>query len=141
MTGNNDDEQITTYDRDGVPYNEVWRTKSGKVITEAELIALAEEAERGYDVTAALIETGREQPAVDETEDLRRAEMAKTSAALADALEHDEQTWDTDQMRRDFEVLGFAAPFVVVQRRSDGAKGSLQFKHSPRVYFGWVEDR
>jgi hypothetical protein len=43
-------------------------------------------------------------------------------------------------MTRDFEVLGFAAPFAVVRRRSDGQRGSLEFIHSPRVYFGFVPD-
>lgn len=51
-----------------------------------------------------------------------------------------EQTWDTQQLQEDFEVLGFLAPFVVVKRRSDGKKGTLEFKHSPRVYFGFRED-
>ncbi len=51
------------------------------------------------------------------------------------------QTWTTAELQRDFEVLGFMAPFVVVKRRSDGQVGTLEFTHSPRVYFGWVEDR
>jgi hypothetical protein len=54
--------------------------------------------------------------------------------------EQAEQTWDTQQLQEDFEVLGFLAPFVVVKRRSDGKKGTLEFKHSPRVYFGFRED-
>lgn len=48
-----------------------------------------------------------------------------------------EQTWTTDELTRDFEVLGFMAPFVVVRRRSDGKRGTLQFTHMPRLYFGW----
>jgi hypothetical protein len=36
--------------------------------------------------------------------------------------------------------MGYAAPFVVVRRRSDGQRGSLEFTHSPRVYFGWRPD-
>jgi len=49
-----------------------------------------------------------------------------------------EQTWDTEAMTREFEVVGFLAPYVVVIRRSDRVKGTLQFTHRPRVYFGWV---
>lgn len=45
------------------------------------------------------------------------------------------QRWTTDEMQRDFEPLGFRAPFIVVRRRSDGVKGTLEFTHSPRVYF------
>ena len=47
------------------------------------------------------------------------------------------QTWDTTQLQEDFEVLGFMAPYVAVKRRSDRQRGTLQFTHSPRVYFGF----
>ena len=50
-------------------------------------------------------------------------------------------TWTTETLQRDFTVLGFLAPFVVVVRKVDGVKGSLLFQHRPRVYFGWTEDR
>lgn len=49
-------------------------------------------------------------------------------------------TWDTASLQRDFEVLGFGAPFVAVRRKSDGATGTLEFTHAPRVYFGFQED-
>ena len=45
------------------------------------------------------------------------------------------QVWDTPQVKLDYEVLGFLAPFVLVRRRSDGVRGLLQFQHSPRFYF------
>lgn len=51
------------------------------------------------------------------------------------------QTWDTKQLQEDFEVLGFGAPFIAVRRRSDGKVGSLEFTHSPRVYWNFQEDR
>jgi hypothetical protein len=50
------------------------------------------------------------------------------------------QTWTTTELQREFEVIGFAAPFVVVRRKSDGAVGSLEFQHHPRVYFSWKAD-
>lgn len=50
------------------------------------------------------------------------------------------QTWTTEELQRDFEVMGFAAPFVVARRRSDGQLGSLEFTNRPRVYFGWKPD-
>jgi hypothetical protein len=43
-------------------------------------------------------------------------------------------------MTRDFQVVGYAAPFVVVRRRSDGQLGTLEFTHSPRTYFGFMPD-
>jgi hypothetical protein len=47
------------------------------------------------------------------------------------------QTWDTAELQRDFTVVGFAAPYVVVVRKSDNVKGVLEFTHSPRVYFNF----
>jgi hypothetical protein len=48
--------------------------------------------------------------------------------------------WTTEELRVDFEVISFLAPFVVVVRKRDGKKGTLQFNHSPRVYYNFVED-
>jgi hypothetical protein len=74
----------------------------------------------------------------DETEDVRR-EMLATGQPHRD-LEKAEQRWTTDQLREEFEVIGFMAPFVVVRRKSDGVKGSMEFTHSPRFYFNFVAD-
>lgn len=86
----------------------------------------------------------------DPTEAARR-EMVESGQAQRDlvaelhkaALRGDETspTWTTEELQEDFEVLSFAAPFVVVRRKSDGALGSLEFTHSPRTYFGWKEDK
>lgn len=51
-----------------------------------------------------------------------------------------EQTWDNKTLQKDFEVQGFSAPFVAVKRHSDGAEGTLEFRHSPRIYFGFKEN-
>lgn len=48
------------------------------------------------------------------------------------------RVWDTPQLAGEFEVLGFAAPLVVVRRKKDGARGSLEFQHDPRFYFNYV---
>ncbi len=50
-------------------------------------------------------------------------------------------SWDTEALQRDFEVVGFMAPFVVVRRRADGVRGSLLFRHSPRVYYSFEADK
>jgi hypothetical protein len=73
------------------------------------------------------------------TTDTRR-EMIAAGQPAADLAADQGQTWTTQELQRDFEVIGFAAPFVVVRRRSDGQRGSLEFTHSPRVYFGWRPD-
>lgn len=74
----------------------------------------------------------------DDTESMRRGMLAAGQPA-AD-LQRAEYRWDSDQLRDQFDVIGFAAPFVIVRRKSDGKKGSLEFTHSPRFYFNWVED-
>ncbi len=51
------------------------------------------------------------------------------------------QVWDTSELSRDFDVLGFMAPLIVVRRKSDGQKGSLTFQHTPRFYFGFEPHR
>lgn len=75
----------------------------------------------------------------DDTEAYRR-EMIATGQPAAD-LARAEYRWDSDQMRDEFEVIGFMAPFVAVRRKSDGKTGSLEFTHSPRFYFNFVEDK
>ena len=51
------------------------------------------------------------------------------------------QVWDTQQLAEEFEVIGFMAPLVVVRRKADGVKGSLEFQHNPRLYWGFVPDQ
>ncbi len=76
----------------------------------------------------------------DSTEEIRRQRLAEINAepGSRETLEAQYgQVWNTDELRRDLEVLGFMAPLVVVRRRSDGAKGSLEFQHQPRLYFSF----
>lgn len=70
-----------------------------------------------------------------------RAAILPLMPALADQYKKaGEETWTTEEFRRDFEAISFLAPFVSVRRRSDGVKGTLMFDHHPRVYFNWAED-
>lgn len=76
----------------------------------------------------------------DETEAPRRQRLAEINAqpGSREALEAEHgQVYDTEEMSREFEAIGFMAPLIVVRRRSDGQKGSLEFQHSPRFYFNW----
>lgn len=80
---------------------------------------------------------------MDDTETIRRVmvqEINENAGERAALEARHGQVWDTDELRRDFEVTGFMAPFVVVRRRSDGAVGSLSFQHSPRFYWGFLAD-
>jgi hypothetical protein len=71
----------------------------------------------------------------DPTENARRAMLAAGDPELPpDAL-------TTAEMCALYDVIGFLAPFVIVTRKRDGAKGSLRFTHSPRFYFDWKADK
>lgn len=48
------------------------------------------------------------------------------------------QVWNTKELQQDFTVQGFASPCVVVIRKSDKTKGTLEFIHQPRFYFDFV---
>jgi hypothetical protein len=77
---------------------------------------------------------------LDETDTIRRERLAEINLVpdSREALEAQHgQVWDTGQLVQDFEAIGFMAPLIVVRRRSDGVKGSLEFQHSPRFYFNW----
>ncbi len=77
----------------------------------------------------------------DPTETIRRQRLEEINVqpSSREALEATYgQVWDTDQMTEEFQAIGFMAPFIVVQRRSDGVKGSLEFQHNPRFYFNFV---
>lgn len=69
-----------------------------------------------------------------------RREMITSGQPAADLAADAGHRWTTDELRAEFEVQGYAAPFAVVRRRSDGQLGTLEFTHSPRVYFGWRPD-
>lgn len=51
------------------------------------------------------------------------------------------EVWDEEELLQHFDVLGFRAPFALVVRRSDGAKGSLVMQQDPRFYFGFEVSR
>lgn len=79
----------------------------------------------------------------DPTETIRRERLAEINAepGSREALEaRYGQVWTTQELAAQFDVIGFMAPIVVVRRRADGVKGSLEFQHDPRFYFSFVPD-
>ena len=80
----------------------------------------------------------------DPTEDARRALVAEVNCELAERATLETRygrVWNTSELTNDFEVLEFAAPFVIVRRKADKKLGSLMFQHCPRYYFSFQEDR
>lgn len=76
----------------------------------------------------------------DPTETIRRQRLeeinAEPGSREALAAQHGD-VWDTEELQRDFEALGFMAPYIVVRRRADNIKGSLEFQHDPRLYYSF----
>jgi hypothetical protein len=80
----------------------------------------------------------------DDTESVRRELVTAINANpdVREVLEKEHgQVWNTEELSRDFDVTGFMAPFVVVRRKSDGVVGSLEFQHSPRLYYSFTPDK
>jgi hypothetical protein len=73
----------------------------------------------------------------DPTEGIRRAMVQEINAP---DFEPQGETWNTDQLREEFTVQGFMAPFCIVTRKSTGQRGTLEFQHHPRIYFNWEAD-
>jgi hypothetical protein len=87
----------------------------------------------------------------DETEGIRRILVSEINGAVESNSEETERArlekihgvgnvWDTDEISKNFEIIGFMAPFCVVRRRSDDVKGSVEFQHNPRFYFNFEKD-
>ena len=45
----------------------------------------------------------------------------------------------TAEMQEEYVVLGFLYGFCAVERKSDGKRGTLDFDHSPRLYYNFQE--
>jgi len=46
-----------------------------------------------------------------------------------------QQKWNTQEVQKDFEILSFFAPFVAVERKIDGKRGTMRFDDYPRYYY------
>ena len=70
----------------------------------------------------------------DPTEDIRKQMLAEINAPRLQGVPGSTSTGKSGtprQLSEDFDVIGFAAPLVVVRRKSDGQKGSLMFQARP----------
>ena len=76
----------------------------------------------------------------DPTESLRRERIQELNSGDTTRAELEERygdVWSTEEMTKDFDALGFMAPYIIVCRKADGVRGSLEFRHSPRFYFNF----
>ena len=80
---------------------------------------------------------------IDATEHARRERLEEINSEPGSrpALEAKHgQVWDTNELQRDFRVVGFLAPFVHVRRKDNNEEGSMEFQHDPRFYFNFQPD-
>jgi hypothetical protein len=74
----------------------------------------------------------------DPTEAIRRRMVASQGqeerAALAAVWG---AVYATAEVTDAFTIEAFMAPFVVATRKADGVRGTLQFQHAPRFFFGF----
>ena len=80
---------------------------------------------------------------IDHTEAFRR-QAAKKLNDVEGSREYLEKQpgkiWSTTELAKEFEVIGFMAPFVVVKNLETGERGSLFFQDIPRYYFNFRSD-
>jgi hypothetical protein len=49
------------------------------------------------------------------------------------------RVWDTEELKAEFEIVAFIAPYIALRYRSNGRLASLEFQHAPRFYFNLVD--
>ena len=83
----------------------------------------------------------------DPTEDFRRKLVTIVNSQVESGDSNNERirletkygkVWDTDELTSEFDVHGFAAPFVIVTRKSNNKRGSMCFQDWPRFYFKFL---
>jgi len=82
----------------------------------------------------------------DKTEAIRRNLVNEINTYPADRKELEnaygkDNVWNTEELDKEFEIIGFLAPFAVVKRKSNWVKGSVMFQANPRFYYHFVEDK
>ena len=50
------------------------------------------------------------------------------------------RVWNTKELTKEFRVLGFRAPLVLVRNLLTNQLGTMLFQHYPRYYFGFVPE-
>jgi hypothetical protein len=94
----------------------------------------------GAQIREAVEATGKIEFTDEEVAELRRQrddEATRQLRAQLAATHGEDNVFDISQLSQQFDVIGFAAPIVVVTRLADGQKGSLYFTHHPRLYYGF----
>ena len=66
--------------------------------------------------------------------------MSEEERVKAELSEKHSEVLNTSEMTAKYQALGFLAPWVHVERREDGVRGTMEFTHSPRFYFHFVPE-
>ncbi len=86
-------------------------------------------------------ENDRAETAVEALRRRRRLQLNSRAASREELEARYGQVWAPNDLSSEFEVVGFAAPYVVVRRKQNGTMGSLEFQHHPRFYFNFEPDQ
>ena len=50
------------------------------------------------------------------------------------------EVYTTIELQEKFKVISFSSPYVTVERKEDNARGTMQFTHMPRFYYGFIKN-
>ena len=50
------------------------------------------------------------------------------------------EVYATIELQEKFTVISFSSPYVTVERKEDNARGTMQFTHMPRYYYGFIKN-
>ena len=50
------------------------------------------------------------------------------------------EVYTTTELQEKFKVISYSSPYVTVERKEDNARGTMQFTHMPRYYYGFIKN-
>lgn len=80
-----------------------------------------------------------EDPALEQSRRMRMAEINVQPRTRTELEAKYGRVWDTEELKADFEIIAFIAPYIALRHRSNGRLASLEFQHAPRFYFNLVD--
>jgi hypothetical protein len=80
-----------------------------------------------------------EDPALEQSRRMRMQEINVQPRTRAELEAKYGQVWDTEELKAEFVIVAFIAPYIALRHKGDGRLASLEFQHAPRFYFNLVD--